>query len=64
MDIAARFARDTAQHEMTVLHDDGLYRHLRFQRTYWQPPLLKQQRSAGRELDGVIHDAYPEVARG
>ncbi|WP_050514089.1 MULTISPECIES: hypothetical protein [Streptomyces] len=28
--IAARFARDTAQHEMTVLHDDGLYRHLRF----------------------------------
>jgi hypothetical protein len=29
-DIAARFARDTAQHRMTVLHDDGLYRHLRF----------------------------------
>jgi hypothetical protein len=28
--IAARFQRDTAQHEMTVLHDDGLYRHLRF----------------------------------
>lgn len=27
---AARFARDTAQHRMTVLHDDGLYRHLRF----------------------------------
>src|SRR5687768_13622067 len=30
-EIAARFARDTAGHEMTVLHDDGLYRHLRFQ---------------------------------
>ncbi|MEU7149143.1 hypothetical protein AB0B15_14075 [Streptomyces sp. NPDC045456] len=29
-DVAERFARDTAQHEMTVLHDDGLYRHLRF----------------------------------
>lgn len=29
-DIAARFARDTAGHELTVLHDDGLYRHLRF----------------------------------
>jgi hypothetical protein len=29
-DIAARFQRNTAQHEMTVLHDDGLYRHLRF----------------------------------
>lgn len=29
-EIAARFARDTAKHQMTVLHDDGLYRHLRF----------------------------------
>lgn len=29
-DIAARFAANTAQHKMTVLHDDGLYRHLRF----------------------------------
>lgn len=28
--VAARFARDTAGHQMTVLHDDGLYRHLRF----------------------------------
>lgn len=25
-----RFASDTAKHQMTVLHDDGLYRHLRF----------------------------------
>lgn len=29
-EIAARFARETAAHEMTVLHDSGLYRHLRF----------------------------------
>lgn len=29
-DIAERFARETADHRMTVLHDDGLYRHLRF----------------------------------
>ncbi|MCW2938470.1 MAG: hypothetical protein JWN00_1455 [Actinomycetia bacterium] len=28
--IAKRFENDTANHEMTVLHDDGLYRHLRF----------------------------------
>lgn len=28
--IAQRFARATADHEMTVLHDDGLYRHIRF----------------------------------
>ncbi|MER5322395.1 hypothetical protein [Streptosporangium roseum] len=30
-DIAERFARETANHEMQVLHDDGLYRHIRFQ---------------------------------
>lgn len=27
---AKRFASETAGHEMTVLHDDGLYRHIRF----------------------------------
>jgi hypothetical protein len=34
-----RFVRDTAKHEMTVLHDEGLYRHLRFKSptdsAYW-----------------------------
>jgi hypothetical protein len=29
-DIGERFASDTATHRMTVLRDDGLYRHLRF----------------------------------
>jgi hypothetical protein len=29
-DSAERFARDTTNHEMTILRDDGLYRHLRF----------------------------------
>ncbi|WP_329390066.1 hypothetical protein [Streptomyces sp. NBC_01716] len=29
-DIAKRFKSETVGHEMTVLHDDGLYRHLRF----------------------------------
>lgn len=29
--IAERFRRDTAKHELTILHADGLYRHLRFQ---------------------------------
>lgn len=28
--IAARFISETRGHEMTVLHDDGMYRHLRF----------------------------------
>lgn len=27
-----RFLADTADHEMTVLHDDGLYRHIRFKK--------------------------------
>lgn len=27
-----RFAKDTASHQMQVLHDDGVYRHLRFQK--------------------------------
>jgi hypothetical protein len=37
-EIAARFARETDGHKMTVVHDDGLYRHLRFVGTndlYW-----------------------------
>lgn len=37
----ARFKRDTADHVMAVLHDDGLYRHLLFQGQKWQPPLLE-----------------------
>lgn len=28
--IAERFARETAEHAITILHDDGLYRHIRF----------------------------------
>lgn len=38
-DMFKRFAKDVADHRMTVLHDDGLYRHLRFTRPgtglYW-----------------------------
>lgn len=45
-DIAARFVGDTADHAMTVLHDDGLYRHLRFRSQVWRPPLLKPQTSS------------------
>lgn len=28
-EVAQRFARDTARHQLTVLHEDGVYRHLR-----------------------------------
>lgn len=38
-DIADRFPIDTASHEMTIVHDDGLYRHVAFrnpgQNFYW-----------------------------
>lgn len=38
-EMAERFARDTAKHELTVVHDDGLYRHLKAKRPdtgmYW-----------------------------
>ena len=38
-EVAEWFARDVADHQMTVLHEDGTYRHLRFKRpdtgTYW-----------------------------
>lgn len=30
--VLARFAGDVAEHEMTVLRDDGLYRHVRFKK--------------------------------
>ena len=37
--IAERFARETEHHEMTILHDHGLYRHVRFRNpkdsAYW-----------------------------
>lgn len=32
-EILRRFKHETAEHEMTVLHDDGLYRHLAFRCT-------------------------------
>lgn len=38
-DIAERFASETTKHELTILRDDGLYRHLRFRApgdsAYW-----------------------------
>jgi hypothetical protein len=33
VEMAERFARETADHELTVVHDDGLYRHLRARST-------------------------------
>ena len=38
-DSKAKFVSDTDEHQMTILHDDGVYRHLRFKapgtRFYW-----------------------------
>lgn len=45
-DTAERFASDTATHEMTVLHDDGLYRHLRFTRVVTDEKTGKRSKSS------------------
>lgn len=40
---AERFQHDTATHKMTVLRDDGLYRHLRFRRVVPSPKTGKPE---------------------
>jgi hypothetical protein len=45
-DTAARFAADTGHHQMTVLHDDGLYRHLQFVRVAPNATTGKPERSS------------------
>lgn len=45
-DMAARFAAETAQHQMTVLRDDGLYRHVRFMHVAPNPETGKPERSS------------------
>lgn len=43
---AERFAADVAKHEMTVLRDDGLYRHLRFVHVAVNEKTGKRERSS------------------
>lgn len=45
-EIAERFARDTADHQMTVLHKDGIYRHVQFVRMAPSPETGKPERSS------------------
>lgn len=58
---AARFAADTRNFELTVLHDDGLYRHLRFVRPrprgseYWFDLITWPGRLA---MCGDVGDGY------
>jgi len=49
--IAKRFKNDTAKHEMTVLHDDGLYRHLRFTPVVTDEKTGKRSRSSSYWFD-------------
>jgi hypothetical protein len=68
-EIAARFTRDTAAHEMTVLHDDGLYRHLRFTKNrrgygeYWFDLITWPGRLAmcGDVGDGYVFTRLPDM---
>jgi hypothetical protein len=55
--MAERFARETTKHEMTILHDDGLYRHLRFRSPdnsfYWfELVAWPGKLSVGGDVDG------------
>lgn len=50
-DIAERFASDVANHEMTVLRDEGLYRHVRFQRVTVNEETGKRERSSSYWFD-------------
>lgn len=45
-DIAARFTAETAQHQMTILRNDGLYRHVRFMHVAPNPETGKLERSS------------------
>ena len=45
-DMAERFPKDVAEHQMTVLRDDGLYRHVRFLRTAVNPETGKREKSS------------------
>lgn len=58
-DIKARFEAETKQHVMTVLHDDGLHRHLRFvnpkDSAYWFEIVTWP---GSLTLRGDLNDAY------
>ncbi|GAA4221400.1 hypothetical protein FHR32_005070 [Streptosporangium album] len=65
-DMAERFARETAAHEMTVLHDDGLYRHLRFQQPgtgmYWFELVTWPGKLAfAGDVDGYAFSCTPDM---
>ncbi len=68
-EIKARFLKDTAAHVMTVLHDDGLYRHLRFMnprtREYWFDLITWPGRLAicGDVGDDYVFSRLPDMFR-
>lgn len=65
-DIRERFTAETTKHQLAVLHDDGLYRHLRFKAPgsgfYWfdlvtWPGYL----SFGGDMDGYVFSRVPDM---
>jgi hypothetical protein len=57
--VAAWFASDVAEHKMTVLHDDGLYRHLRFKQPHSSICYFDLITWPGRlVICGDMNDAY------
>src|SRR5690606_37890059 len=61
--IANRFPHDVASHVMTVLHDDGLYRHLRFAAPGWIAYWFEIVTWPGSlTIHGDIHGAYTFIS--
>lgn len=64
--MAERFKKDTAKHEMTVLHDDGVYRRLRFRAPksseYWFELVTWPGSLAIRgDVDGFMFSRLPDM---
>ncbi|MEV8474896.1 hypothetical protein [Streptomyces sp. NPDC051173] len=66
LDAAERFRSDTSRHQMTVLHNDGLYRHLRFMApkssAYWFDLVTWPGSLAIRgDVDGYMFTRLPDM---
>jgi hypothetical protein len=62
--IAQRFLRDTAKHQLTILHDDGLYRHISFANpdsSVYRVDLVTwpNHLSVSGDIGGYVFKVYP-----
>ena len=58
-----QFKRDVDRHQLQVLRDDGLYRHVRFLRTAVDPETGKREKSSFYWFDLITWPGCLAVAR-